>query len=146
MDNIEYVYTVGMTESDVREHLQSSHTGVLALADDGDAYAVPVSYTYEEGRLFLRLSEDGDSTKRSLVESTGSATFLVFDATGERESWSVLMRGRVRELDPETSSAFDAVALNEAFPPLRVFDEDVADLRVRVCEFEIEQLTARKTA
>jgi len=145
VDRIQYVYTVGMDESDVEAHLDSEHTGVLALADDGDAYAVPISYVYDDGRLFLRFSDDAHSEKLDLVESTDRATFVVFGAEGERDSWSVLFRGRVRDLD-ETDPEFDLVRLNEAFPPLRIFDEDIADVTVRVCEFEIEQLTARKTA
>lgn len=145
VDNIEYVYTVGMDETDVAAHLERAHTGVLALADDGNAYAVPVSFHYDDGRLFLRMADDGSSKKLELLDSTARATFLVFDAEGEDDSWSVLIRGPVRELSGSERARFDAAAVNESFPPLRVFDETVEDLVVRVCEMDVEELTARKT-
>ena len=39
-----------MTDTEVDAFLREQGTGVLALAADGDAYAVPISFGYEAGR------------------------------------------------------------------------------------------------
>ncbi|MEF8840662.1 MAG: pyridoxamine 5'-phosphate oxidase family protein [Haloarculaceae archaeon] len=143
MDHISYVETVGMDERELAEHLHGVEAGVLALADDGDAYAVPVSFRYDDGRLLLRLTDDGDSEKLAFARATDSATFVAFGSDGN-DSWSVLARGPLVELDDDETAAL--LEAPDAFGSVRVFDEAVTELEIRVFELEAEAITGRRTA
>ena len=143
MEHISYVETVGMDERGLESHLHGVEAGVLALADGGDAYAVPISFRYDDGRFLLRLTDDGDSEKLAFARATDSATFVAFGQDGD-DSWSVLARGPLVELGEEETASFTDD--HWPFGPIRVFDEDVADVDVRVFELEVETLTGRRTA
>ncbi|MFC6764730.1 pyridoxamine 5'-phosphate oxidase family protein [Natrinema soli] len=79
MDRIEFVYTIGMNDQELEDHLARADTGVLALAADGAAYAFPVAHHYEDETLYVRLSTDGSSTKMSYHDDTDSACFTLYD-------------------------------------------------------------------
>jgi hypothetical protein len=143
MDHISYVETFGMTERELGDHLRGVEAGVLALADGGDAYAVPVSFRYDAGRFLLRLTDDGDSEKLSFLRSTGAATFVAFGRDGT-DSWSVLARGPLVELDEDERASVLADA--DAFGPVRLFDEAVSEVEVRVFDLDAESVTGRRTA
>jgi hypothetical protein len=144
MDHIEYTYTVGMTDEEVAERLREGTTGVLSLAHGDDAYAVPVSYAYEDDRLLFRLSDDGHSKKAAFVSATDEACFLRYDAS-DGDSWSVVVEGRLRRLDDEERETFDATRVNETFSELRVFDEAVPDVEVLLYELVPSRVTGRRT-
>ncbi|MEF8790863.1 MAG: pyridoxamine 5'-phosphate oxidase family protein [Haloarculaceae archaeon] len=143
MDHISYVETLGMSERELADHLHGVEAGVLALADGGDAYAVPVSFRYDDGRFLLRLTDDGDSEKVAFARATDSATFVAFGAE-DTDSWSVLARGPL--VEPEDGEVAALLADPDAFGPVRVFDEDVSDVEVRVFELLAESVTGRRTA
>lgn len=140
MEHVEYVYTFGMDESAVRTRLTESEAGVLSLAREGAAYAVPVSHHYGDGRLLIRLVDDGDSKKMSYLDSTEEACFLLYDVAAPGESWSIVVLGPL-ELAEDLSEA----EINDRFGPVRVFDESIDDLAVSVYELKMESLTARQT-
>jgi hypothetical protein len=146
MDHLEYVYTFGMDESGLADYLRSRATGVLALADAGDAYAVPVGYHFDGERLLVRLGVHEDSEKLDSLGATDRATFLVYETDGPDRSWSVLARGTIRELgDPAEGDVSDET-VNDLYDPIRVFGEDVAALSATLYEFRIEEVTGRRTA
>lgn len=142
MEHVEFVYTVGMTESAIDEHLQSHTHGVLGLADNDDAYAVPLNHHYDGSRLLLRVSEheDGVPGKLEFLETTAVATYVCYTAT-EEESWSILIRGPLRNSieDP------DEETLNEWYPPFRVFDETVNNVEFSLWELQMDTVIGRKT-
>jgi hypothetical protein len=144
MDHYDLQYTVGMDDQEVRDYLADHDVAVLSLADGGDAYAVPVNYHYDGDSLFLRLADDGDSTKMSFVGATESACVLLYGVAGD-VSYSVVARGRLRELGGEERAAFDDARINEEFGSLRVFGEDVTDLDVAIYELEDAAITGRRT-
>lgn len=141
MDHVEYVYTSGMTESDIDGHLRAGEHGVLALADDDDAYAVPLSYHYDGDRLLLRVSRhDAESEKGRFLGTTGTAAFVCYEAS-TNESWSIHVRGPVREWESDV----DEATLNEWFPPFRLFDETVENVDFSLYELRMETVIGRKT-
>jgi nitroimidazol reductase NimA-like FMN-containing flavoprotein (pyridoxamine 5'-phosphate oxidase superfamily) len=145
MEHVEFTYTAGMDEDAVEERLRRTETGVLALADGDDAYAVPLAVHYDGGdSLLLRLGRDADSEKFAFVETTERACFVVYDYGSPRDSWSVLVTGELHPVAP-TDDRYDDAAVNRAFPDLRVFDEDVAELDVELYELRIETATGRET-
>jgi nitroimidazol reductase NimA-like FMN-containing flavoprotein (pyridoxamine 5'-phosphate oxidase superfamily) len=144
VDHYDLRYTVGMDDAEVAEYLADHDVAVLSLADEGDAYAVPVNYHYDGESLYLRLLADPDSTKMAFVEATERATVLLYGVAGDI-SWSVLARGTLRRLDGAERAEFDDTAVNETFGPVRVFGEDVAAMDVAIYELDDLAVTGRRT-
>lgn len=141
MEHVEYVYTSGMTESDVDSHLRAGEHGVLALANENDAYATPLSYHYDGDRLLLRVSgHESESEKQRFLETTDTATFVCYGASGD-ESWSIHVRGPVRKWE----GSVDETTLNEWFPPFRLFDEAVDAVEFELYELGLESVIGRTT-
>lgn len=145
LDRIGYVYTFGMDEAELIEALEATDTGVLALASEGSAYAVPVGCYYEDGALYVRLTDDGASRKLSYLETTTEACLLLYAVEPPDDSWSVVALGPVRELTSEDREAFDETTMIERFGKPRIFDEDLDALEWSVYELEVEEITGRKT-
>jgi nitroimidazol reductase NimA-like FMN-containing flavoprotein (pyridoxamine 5'-phosphate oxidase superfamily) len=144
MDHVEFATTRGLREDETETLLRDNHVGVLALADGGSAYAVPVDYHYDGESFLIRLTDDGKSRKLAYVEATTDPEFLVYGHGGPYDSWSVVATGDLREVDPE-AAGIDAATVNDWFGPVRVFDEDVAELAVRLFELDVESLVGRAT-
>lgn len=146
MDHIEYVYTVGMSDGEIGRRLREEPAGVLAFADAGEAYAVPVSHYWDEaaGRLVFRLGDDDHSRKLAYAATTTEASYVLYGVDDDG-SWSVMARGSLVELDEEEAEAYDAATINERFDAFRVFDEDVADLEIRPFALDVRELTGRRT-
>ncbi|MFC5279480.1 pyridoxamine 5'-phosphate oxidase family protein [Halorubrum rubrum] len=141
MDHVEYVYTGGMTESDVDDHLRAGEHGVLGLANGNDAYAIPLSYHYDGDRLLLRVSaHDDDGEKGRFLETTDRATFVCYDASTS-ESWSIHVRGPIREWEGDA----DEATLNDWFQPFRLFDETVENVEFALYELRMETVVGRET-
>lgn len=136
MEHAEYVFTFGMTDDELDELLRSGDVGVLALADEGDAYAVPVAYDYDGTSLVLRLVDFEGSEKMQYLEATGTATFVVH---GGDPPWSIVVQGHLRE-----RVGYDETRINEEFPPVRLFDEEIDETEEVVYELEMEEVTGRQ--
>ncbi|TYL37987.1 flavin-nucleotide-binding protein [Natronococcus pandeyae] len=145
LDRIEYVYTFGMDDEDIAEAIETNDVGVLSLASDGDAYAIPVSFHYDGSSLYLRLTSDGNSKKLSYVDDTAEACFVLHAVDPPDDSWSIVATGPIRELTAAEQEAFDETAINERFSELRIFDEEIEAVGLTIYELEIEELTGRKT-
>lgn len=144
MEHIEYAETRGLSDREVADLLGAHHVGVLSLADGGSAYAVPVDYHHDGESLYLRLSDDGGSRKLAYIETTTDPEFLVYGHGGDYESWSVVVTGALREVAPE-SEGIDAETINDWFGPVRVFDEPIESIEIRLFEFEVERAVGRAT-
>lgn len=150
MDNVDYAYTSGMDDDAVEQRLRAGGTGVLALAKDSDAYAVPVAHYYEDDTLYFRLSKTDDSRKWEYLDTTETATYVVYGTepsadADDIESWSVHVTGPVRRLSAEDRERFDTAAINRHFTPIRVFDEAIDDVAVEVVALDVETVTGRRT-
>ncbi|MFB6096243.1 MAG: pyridoxamine 5'-phosphate oxidase family protein [Haloferacaceae archaeon] len=145
MDHVEYTYTTGMTDEEVEERVRAAEFGVLSLARDGEAYAIPVAFHYDEGRVLLRLGADDDSEKMGFLETTERATLLLYEAPEEDESWSVLLRGPIARIDAAERAAITDADINEWFPPFRVFGESIEDVDYELFELDPDTVTGRKT-
>lgn len=145
MDHVEYTYTSGMTEEEVDQRVRGTQFGVLSLARDGEAYAIPVAYHYADGRVLLRLGADEDSEKMTFLETTDRATLLLYEAPQEDESWSVLLRGPITRVEAEERAEITDADINAWFPPFRVFGESIEDVEYELFELVPDTVTGRKT-
>jgi len=84
---------------EIATFLDDQTTGTLSLADDDDAYAVPVAFTFDEDsrNIYFRLGYGPDSLKRRYADATGTATFVV-DAETSAGWKSVIARGELEHL------------------------------------------------
>jgi len=138
----DYTYTEGMTDREVEAHLQAATTGVLALARDGDAYAVPVACHYDGDALLLRLGDHEGSEKMAYLETTDRASLVCYEYASPDDSWSVVVRGPiVRVDDAEEPSSVGP----DAFLPIRIFGEPIGEIEEVLFEMEIESVTGRQT-
>ena len=144
MDKISYEYMFGMDDADIDDILREHEVGVLALADDATAYAVPVAFHYDGSSLYIRLTSDSSSTKMAFLEATADACLCLYDIERADTYWSIIVRGPLQELSDEEQSAFDETAVNESFRQLPVFDQDVEALDVEIYELEMAAVTGRE--
>jgi nitroimidazol reductase NimA-like FMN-containing flavoprotein (pyridoxamine 5'-phosphate oxidase superfamily) len=145
MDHVDYVYTEGMAAEDVERYLDERGHGVLALARDGDAYAIPIDYHYDGDGLLFRLGVEATSAKLAFADATDTATLVLYDVDDDGDSRSVVVRGPIRQLSASERGAFDDTAINEAFPPFHLFDETVESVDVTLFELTPTEITGRRT-
>lgn len=150
MEHIRYAHTRGLTEAEVDDRLQTTQTGVLALAGGTEAYAIPLAHYYDGDRLFLRLGRTPDSRKAEFLESTEIATYLIYgteptdDAEG-LDSWSIVLTGSLEEIPETQYDQFDTAEINQQFAPIRVFGEGIEEMEIVIYEFKIQSSTGRAT-
>lgn len=141
MRHIEFVYTFGMDESEVEERLTSRKNGVLSLAKEGAAYAIPVSFHYTEGEIYIRLARHEGSKKIDYVDSTSEACFLLYEYADDGSSWSILAVGEIEKV----GEGFDKATINEKFPELRIFEESIDEVEVEIYRLDVAEITGRQT-
>lgn len=152
LQHIDYTYTRGMDESEVERRLRETDSGVLALASDDTAYAIPLVHYYDdEGRLYFRFGWTEGSQKRAFMDDTATACYLLYETAPTEDpraldSWSILVTGQLRELPASEAARFDTAEINRHFPPIRVFDEDIDAMEIDIVELVIETITGRITA
>jgi len=132
-----------MDAIEIADFLATQHTGVLSLASDDDAYAVPVSFAYDDAdsALYLRLGYAPGSQKRTFVDAVDRASFVVYDDTPD--GWrSVVARGRLEELSESSldSSIVESVRGLD-IPYFQVHDRPATDLEFHVVRLDVTELT-----
>ncbi|WP_245758277.1 pyridoxamine 5'-phosphate oxidase family protein [Halogeometricum limi] len=127
-----------MDEADVDEFLRSQGVGVLSLADDGEAYGVPLSFGYDGERLyFVYLRPEETSKKEAFAAETQRASFTCFDAAGKHDWRSVVVEGSIRPIaDDEWSTLSETMAENAWFPSLFSEVEPMQDILGWVLDIE----------
>jgi len=145
--NVRFAYTRGLSEAEIESRLRDVGHGVLSLADGDDSYAVPLYHHYEHGTFFFRLGETPDDSKRDYIETTDTATYVVFEAEetvgpAEERGWSVIARGPVERV-PRSHPAYDVQCINEQFAPIRLFDEAHDEIKLTLYELQPDVLSGR---
>ena len=93
---------IRMSDAEIDEYLTEQGTGVLALADGGDAYAVPISFGYEDGRLYFAYFRFADEPrKEAYTDATRTACLAVYDVESVFRWRSVLALGPIEPVEPD---------------------------------------------
>ena len=103
----------GMTDEEARNLLASQEHGVLALADGGQGYGFPISYTYDESenRIIVGFVDTPESKREGFAATTTEATFSVHTHQ-DVDSWqSVIVTGPINQVD----AAVDAFEVPDVF-------------------------------
>lgn len=109
---------IEMSTDELDAFLRERGHGVLALATENEAYAIPVSFGYDGDRLFMTLLEFGDSSEKlKRLEGTETVCLTVYD-TPSRFAWrSVLVRGHLERVDADERDYVDDVLEDNAWRP-----------------------------
>jgi hypothetical protein len=102
--------------------LTSCTSGVLALSgDDGYPYALPLSYAYEDGKLFFHFAPEGH--KIDAIKKNDKASFCVthtdevIQAAFTTRYRSVIVFGRARILTDDSEKRHALECLVEKYSP-----------------------------
>lgn len=137
-----------MADDAVDEFLGTGGTGVLALANDDDSYAFPVSYGFDatDRSFYFRLAFHPDSEKRGYIGPDSLVSFVVSAETGE--GWqSVVARGHLRDTGEAAidSGVVDAIRRVD-IPFVAVFDRPARELVFELFRLRPETLTGHREA
>ena len=143
-----------LSRAEAEAILERGTSGVLAVAgDDGYPYAVPLSYVYQDGKLWFHCAKSGH--KLDAVRREEKASFCVIDqdqvVPEEYTTYfrSVIAFGRVRVLEEEGEkrAAIDALA-RRYFPGDTQENRDTYIARewagVALLELTVEHLTGKQ--
>lgn len=140
-------HPAAMGEGEILDFLGRGGTGVLSLAQDADAYAIPISYGFDPAasRFYFRLGYGTESQKRAYVEATNTARLVVYDKV--EDGWlSVIGAGELREIGEEELNLEVVRALRQAeLPLLDIFDTPEDELVFTMYALDITELTGRKS-
>lgn len=116
-----------LTEAESAKVLREANSGVLALTNGEETYAVPQSFGYDGTALYFQLVYTEDSDKMAFIETTDMATLTVYT---ESPAISVIVRGELKPVpEAEEAVALDVLAENAMIPTLNVSPEaSTADL------------------
>jgi hypothetical protein len=133
-----------MDDRDIDDLLATTGYGTLSLARKNEAYAIPVSFGYDGGdKVYVALLEtDPPQQKFEFADDTEWACLTVTDVRGRFEWESVVVRGPLRPVDPE-SQAFDELltTLDDNAWFSRAFARDSGVESLRGYVIDVEELT-----
>ena len=110
-----------LSQKEVEGILHKGTSGVLALLGDNDyPYAVPISYVYDDGKIYFHSAKNGH--KIDAIQRTAKASFCVIDkdlvVPEEYTTYfrSVIAFGRIQiiENDSEKRAAIEKLAIKYA--------------------------------
>jgi nitroimidazol reductase NimA-like FMN-containing flavoprotein (pyridoxamine 5'-phosphate oxidase superfamily) len=150
MEHIEYAYTQGMDDDEIKERLHTSEAGVLSLSKESDAYAIPLAHYYDDKSLYFRLGVTDGGRKREFLETTETACYVLYGAEPTDESqgldsWSIIVTGQLAEIPETEYERFNTAEINRHFSPIRVFDEAIEEIEISIVELDIDTITGRTT-
>jgi nitroimidazol reductase NimA-like FMN-containing flavoprotein (pyridoxamine 5'-phosphate oxidase superfamily) len=117
-DESNTVSGIEMTEAEIEQFLYEQGHGILSLADDADAYGVPISFGFDGDLLYMSLLEFGeDSRKIGYLEETDTACLTTYDVSTRFDWKSVVVRGEFREVDEDNEEYMDSILDENAWFP-----------------------------
>lgn len=135
-----------LSDTEIDEFLGRHETGVLALAREGEAYAIPVSYGYDtENRLFyLRLVSNPESEKREFLQSTSHARLVVYEED-DPVYLSVVTTGTLSEIERDQLTVEHVKQYGDAKRPLyEIWGGSLSALNVRLYRLDPDVLSGRR--
>lgn len=141
-----------LTKGKIEEILNRSTSGVLGVnGDDGYPYTVPISYAYEDGKLFFHSAKAGH--KIDSIINDDKVTFSIIDKdeviqdtfTSHFRSVSIFGRARILTEDNEKQHAFELLVKKYSPDFIKEGLQEIKDTwnRVYLIEIEIEHMTGK---
>lgn len=141
-----------LTKDQAEEMLNKCTAGVLGVnGDDGYPYTVPISYAYEDGKLFFHSAKEGH--KIDSIKKDDKVTFSVIDKdeviqetfTSHFRSVSIFGRARIITDDSEKQHALELLVKKYSPDFIKEGLQEIKDEwnRVSLVEIEIEHMTGK---
>lgn len=143
-----------LPEAESIEIVKSGSSGVLALCgDDGYPYAVPMSYAYEEGKLYFHGAKSGHRFDAVCQNEKASFCIMAQDKVVPEEYTtrykSVIVFGRIRIMEEGSERQHAIRVLADKYHPeatQEFRDRAIMDANPALCMFvlEIEHMTGKE--
>ena len=108
-----------LSQQEVTDILHKGTSGVLALFGDDDyPYAVPISYVYDDEKIYFHSAKNGH--KIDAIKKTAKASFCVIEkdliVPTEYTTYfrSVIAFGRIKVIEDENRTAIEKLAIKYA--------------------------------
>ncbi len=131
-DNAEH-----MSPQEMEQLLRKTKYGHLGMAFENEAYVVPVSHTYQGGRVWFQIAKEGKKT--TYLQANPQACFQV-DEWADCGWASVICYGTVTLSDDLDSKRQFVKLVSSREAP----DEQLLNTSVYVCTLKIDEMTGRK--
>ncbi len=142
-----------LSDAESIEILKRATSGTLALLGDGGyPYAVPISYVYEEGKLYFHSAKEGH--KVDAIRSCDKTSFCVIDKDDVHpEKYTTFFRsviafGRIHIVEDENEKLHIARMLGNRYNPnqdealQKEIEHGIA--RMLAIRFDIEHMTGKE--
>lgn len=138
------IHGTPMSDEQLRAFLTGQGYGHLSLANDGETYAIPMSFGYDgDDRIYLYLIQFGEGSRKfDLLETTETATLSVATVESESDWQSAVVRGSISPIADTESEEFDEVLEDNAWFP-SLFPATQHATGIQRCVLEIEEMTGR---
>lgn len=133
-----------LSEHENIEILKRGTSGVLALAGEEYPYAVPLSYIYDNGKIYFHCAKNGQ--KIDMLKANGKASFCVIDkdeiVPKEYTTYfkSVIAFGNIRIIEDEKQKRAAIEKLAEKYSPAETAESKekaVNESWARLCMLEM---------
>jgi nitroimidazol reductase NimA-like FMN-containing flavoprotein (pyridoxamine 5'-phosphate oxidase superfamily) len=141
-----------LDDDEIDDVLVRQGVGVLAMDDEGQPYAIPVSFGYDAARPVFPMQWGGgyDSRKHRALDANPNVCLTVYEQDAEDETvWrSVVVTGELREIREEhRERAYASLAANAEFPPdFGVWGVPFEDVEFSLFGLRTEGCTGREFA
>lgn len=145
-----------LSEEEAREVLENRPGGVLSMCDDGEPYAIPMTYGYNGGDVYFEFGTTEEGRKFDVLERNPTATLTVYafdrsrwgDATANVLSsgfaWvSVIATGDVEKVDEPSEAVVEAIMEARRPSPANPWGDSIANTDLIIYRMEVEKLTGR---
>lgn len=141
-----------LSNEETIEILNSRTSGVMGvIGDDGYPYTVPLSYTYDDGKLYIHCAKEGH--KIDAINNNDKVSFCVIDKddivqetfTTHFRSVSVFGRARILTDDTERLNALRTLVKKYSPDFITEGEDEIKKTWGRVCliEIKIEHMTGK---
>ena len=145
-----------LSEDEAKEVLRNRPGGILSMCDEGEPYAVPMSYGYHEGDLYFEFGTTEEGRKFDVLKKNPVASLTVYafdrsrwgDSTANVLSsgfaWvSVIATGKVEKVEEPSEEAVESIMEARRPSPANPWGGSIAETDLTVYKMDIEKLSGR---
>ena len=145
-----------LSEDEAREVLKNRPGGILSMCDEGEPYAVPMSYGYHEGDLYFEFGTTEEGRKFDVLQKNPVASLTVYafdrsrwgDSTANVLSsgfaWvSVMATGKVEKVEEPSEEAVESIMEARRPSPANPWGGSIAKTDLIFYKMDIEKLSGR---
>jgi nitroimidazol reductase NimA-like FMN-containing flavoprotein (pyridoxamine 5'-phosphate oxidase superfamily) len=141
-----------LDNDEIDEMLIRRGIGVLAMVDDGQPYAIPMSFGYDADQMVFPMQWGGgyESRKSRALDDNSNVCLTVYEQDSDDDAiWrSIIITGELYEIpDDVTERAYASLAANAEFPAdIGVWGIPFEDVEFRLFGLSPKNCTGREFA